>query len=84
MTQLSPAGDNRKDLVTTFIDGVPYIGNGTVVRGMEDTVAGVILVSFVDKAIFLARMFSTPRAETPRGRAERVRKQRTPGAGRSA
>ena len=64
--------------------GVPYIGNGTVVRVMEYTVAGVILVSFVDKAIFLARMFSTSRAETPRGRAERARKQRTPGAGRSA
>jgi iron complex outermembrane receptor protein len=26
MTQISPAGDNRKDLVTIFIDGVPYLG----------------------------------------------------------
>ena len=27
MTQISPVGDNRQDLVTMFIDGVPYIGN---------------------------------------------------------
>jgi iron complex outermembrane recepter protein len=37
MTQVSPAGDNRRDIVTTFIDGVPYVGNpsGIGVEGVE-------------------------------------------------
>jgi iron complex outermembrane receptor protein len=35
MTQISPVGDNRKDLVTVFIDGVPYIGNPLGI-GTED------------------------------------------------
>ena len=35
MTQISPVGDNRKDLVTTFVDGVPYIGNPSAI-GSED------------------------------------------------
>lgn len=35
MTQISPVGDNRKDLVTVFIDNVPYIGNPSAI-GSED------------------------------------------------
>ena len=35
MTQISPVGDNRRDLVTVFIDGVPYIGNPQGI-GTED------------------------------------------------
>ena len=38
MTQISPVGDNRKDLVTTFVDGVPYIGNPSGI-GTEDLAA---------------------------------------------
>ena len=38
--------------------GVPVIGNVTVVRVFEYLVAAVIVVSMVDKAIFLARMFA--------------------------
>jgi iron complex outermembrane recepter protein len=35
MTQVSAPGDNRRDLVTVFIDGVPYIGNPSGI-GSED------------------------------------------------
>jgi iron complex outermembrane receptor protein len=35
MTNSYPPGDNRRDLVTIFIDGVPYIGNPSVL-GSED------------------------------------------------
>lgn len=35
MGQLSAPGDNRRDLVTIFIDGVPYLGNPSGV-GAED------------------------------------------------
>lgn len=35
MTQISPVGDNRRDLVTVFIDGVPYVGNPQGI-GTED------------------------------------------------
>jgi phosphatidylglycerophosphate synthase len=42
--------------------GVPFIGNDVVVRYMEYVVAAVIAASFVDKAVFLSRMFGEPRA----------------------
>jgi iron complex outermembrane recepter protein len=35
MTQVSAPGDNRRDLVTVFVDGVPYIGNPAGI-GSED------------------------------------------------
>ena len=37
MTQVSAVGDNRRDLVTIFIDGVPYVGNpsGVGVEAIE-------------------------------------------------
>lgn len=35
MTQISPVGDNRKDLVTVFIDNIPYIDNPSAI-GSED------------------------------------------------
>ena len=35
MTQVSAVGDNRRDLVTVFVDGVPYIGNPSGI-GSED------------------------------------------------
>ena len=35
MTQINPVGDNRRDLVTTFIDGVPYLGTPVGI-GSED------------------------------------------------
>jgi hypothetical protein len=37
--------------------GVPWIGNDLVVRIVEYTVAFVVAVSMVDKAIFLRREF---------------------------
>jgi phosphatidylglycerophosphate synthase len=37
---------------------IPFIGNSVVVRVFEYLVAAVIVVSFVDKAIFLTRLFS--------------------------
>jgi phosphatidylglycerophosphate synthase len=40
--------------------GVPYIGAELVVRIVEYAVAAVIAASFVDKAVFLIRMFSAP------------------------
>ena len=43
--------------------GVPWIGNDTVITIMEYVVAAVIVVSFVDKAVFLTRMFRAPREE---------------------
>jgi iron complex outermembrane receptor protein len=50
MTQLGPAGDNRKDLVTTFIDGVPYVGNPSTI-GTED-LARVEVVKGPQSALF--------------------------------
>jgi len=35
MTQISAPGDNRRDLVTVFVDNVPYIGNPSGI-GSED------------------------------------------------
>jgi iron complex outermembrane recepter protein len=37
MNQVSAVGDNRRDIVTTFIDGVPYVGNpsGIGTQGIE-------------------------------------------------
>ncbi len=63
--------------------GVPVIGNGIVVQVMEYAVAAVILASFVDKAIFLRRMFTAGR---PAARAAKppARRPRAPGAGSSA
>ena len=51
--------------------GVPWIGNDSVVTITEYVVAAVIVVSFVDKAIFLTRMFRAPR-EGPAGRSSRA------------
>jgi phosphatidylglycerophosphate synthase len=53
--------------------GVPFIGNDAVVRYTEYAVAAVIAASFVDKAVFLARRFTSPRTA-----------HRPPSAGRSA
>ena len=50
MTQISPVGDNRKDLVTTFIDGVPYIGNPSTI-GTED-LARVEVIKGPQSALF--------------------------------
>jgi phosphatidylglycerophosphate synthase len=46
--------------------GIPWIGNETVVTVVEYVVAAVIAVSFVDKAVFLTRMFRTPREKLAR------------------
>ncbi|MCC5870441.1 MAG: TonB-dependent receptor [Gammaproteobacteria bacterium] len=35
MNQVSPVGDNRRDLVTVFLDGVPLVGSPTT-YGVED------------------------------------------------
>jgi iron complex outermembrane receptor protein len=50
MTQLSPVGDNRKDLVTVFIDNVPYIGNPSAI-GSED-LARVEVIRGPQSALF--------------------------------
>ena len=50
MTQISPVGDNRKDLVTVFIDGVPYIGNPLGI-GTED-LARVEVIKGPQSALF--------------------------------
>ena len=50
MTQISPVGDNRKDLVTVFIDGVPYIGNPSGI-GTED-LARVEVIKGPQSALF--------------------------------
>jgi len=48
--------------------GVPWIGEPIVVRIVLYIVTGIVVVSFADKAIFLARMFATlaARGETPK------------------
>ena len=56
--------------------GVPFIGNDVVVRWTEYLVAAIIAASFLDKAVFLSRMFGAPR---PAADA-----QRPPTAGRSS
>lgn len=50
MTQISAVGDNRKDLVTTFVDGVPYIGNPSGI-GTED-LARVEVIKGPQSALF--------------------------------
>jgi len=50
MTQVSPNGDNRRDIVTVFIDGVPYVGNPSGV-GLED-VARVEVIKGPQSALF--------------------------------
>ena len=50
MTQISPVGDNRKDLVTVFIDGIPYIGNPSTI-GTED-LARVEVIKGPQSALF--------------------------------
>jgi iron complex outermembrane receptor protein len=50
MTQISPVGDNRKDLVTVFIDNVPYIGNPSAI-GSED-LARVEVIKGPQSALF--------------------------------
>ena len=50
MTQVSPVGDNRKDLVTVFIDNVPYIGNPSAI-GSED-LARVEVIKGPQSALF--------------------------------
>ena len=52
--------------------GVRFIGNDLVVRIVEYVVAVILVASIVDKAIFLTRMFSAPRARpTQESRAGR-------------
>ncbi len=49
--------------------GVPWIGNAIVVQIVEYAVAAIVAASFVDKAIFLVRMFAASRggaAKEPR------------------
>jgi hypothetical protein len=48
--------------------GVPWIGDPLVVRIVLYIVAGIVMVSFVDKAIFLARRFASlgKREEAPK------------------
>ncbi len=43
--------------------GIPWIGNDTVITIVEYVAAAVIAASFVDKAVFLTRMFRAPRQE---------------------
>jgi iron complex outermembrane receptor protein len=50
MTQVSAVGDNRRDLVTVFIDGVPYVGNPSGV-GLED-LARVEVIKGPQSALF--------------------------------
>ncbi len=50
MSQISPVGDNRKDLVTVFIDGVPYIGNPSTI-GTED-LARIEVIKGPQSALF--------------------------------
>lgn len=50
MTQINPVGDNRKDLVTVFIDNVPYIGNPSAI-GSED-LARVEIIKGPQSALF--------------------------------
>ncbi len=50
MTQISAVGDNRKDLVTVFIDNVPYIGNPSAI-GSED-LARVEVIKGPQSALF--------------------------------
>ena len=50
MTQISPVGDNRRDLVTVFIDGVPYVGNPQGI-GTED-LARVEIIKGPQSALF--------------------------------
>ena len=50
MTQISPVGDNRKDLVTVFIDGVPYIGNPSEIG--SDDLARVEVIKGPQSALF--------------------------------
>lgn len=50
MTQINPVGDNRRDLVTTFIDGVPYLGT-PVGLGSED-LARIEVIKGPQSALF--------------------------------
>ncbi len=50
MTQINPVGDNRRDLVTTFIDGVPYLGTPVGI-GSED-IARVEVIKGPQSALF--------------------------------
>ncbi|MEZ5457810.1 MAG: TonB-dependent receptor [Steroidobacteraceae bacterium] len=50
MTQISAVGDNRRDLVTVFIDNVPYIGNPSAI-GSED-LARVEVIKGPQSALF--------------------------------
>ncbi len=50
MTQISAVGDNRRDLVTVFIDNVPYIGNPSGI-GNED-LARVEIIKGPQSALF--------------------------------
>ncbi len=50
MTQISAVGDNRRDLVTVFIDNVPYIGNPSGI-GSED-LARVEVIKGPQSALF--------------------------------
>lgn len=50
MTNIGPVGDNRRDLVTVFIDGVPYVGNPSGV-GLED-LARVEVIKGPQSALF--------------------------------
>ena len=50
MTQISAVGDNRKDLVTVFIDGVPYIGNPSAIG--SDDLARVEVIKGPQSALF--------------------------------
>jgi cardiolipin synthase (CMP-forming) len=51
--------------------GIPWIGDDRVITIVEYVVAAVIVVSFVDKVVFLARMFAAPREP---GRSPRPRR----------
>ena len=50
MAQVGPVGDNRRDLVTVFIDGVPYVGNPLGI-GTED-LARVEVIKGPQSALF--------------------------------
>ncbi|MCB1624406.1 MAG: TonB-dependent receptor plug domain-containing protein, partial [Pseudomonadales bacterium] len=50
MTQISAVGDNRRDLVTVFIDGVPYIGNPSGIG--SDDLARVEVIKGPQSALF--------------------------------
>jgi iron complex outermembrane recepter protein len=73
MTNSYPPGDNRRDLVTIFIDGVPYIGNPSVL-GSED-VERIEIIKGPQSALFgratfggAISMITTTPGDTLKGR----------------